>query len=313
MLKRVQEIEGVNRRSKSFRYENMWRRESSYTPVVESTWTGSGTPSSLAQLVDNLGRVSSSLSTWARDCFGSVKRELQKARAELENVWRASMRSGPTLREKQLMKRISKLLSRKEIMMKQRSRIDWLKEGDRNTAFFHAKARECSQSQINQISALKREDGSVVTTQEEVETEAMEFYAKLFTRQEVLDPDPILDHVPIKVTPLMNDYLMRPFTGDEVREAVFMMGASKAPGPNGLSAGFFQYHWDTVGDGVIAVVLDFLNGGEMPESMNSTTIVLIPKIKHPQEMKQFQPISLCNVVYKICSKMFANRMRGFFG
>lgn len=49
----------------------------------------------------------------------------------------------------------------------------------------------------------------------------------------------------------------------------------------------------------------------MPTEVNKTTIVLIPKVKNPQEMKEFRPISLCNVVYKICSKVLANRLRVF--
>ena len=56
-------------------------------------------------------------------------------------------------------------------------------------------------------------------------------------------------------------------------------------------------------------MLDFLNWGEILDSINSTTLVLIPKVKTPQEMKQFRPISLCNVIYKICSKVVANRLR----
>jgi hypothetical protein len=58
-------------------------------------------------------------------------------------------------------------------------------------------------------------------------------------------------------------------------------------------------------------VLNFLNGGQMPEGVNQTTIVLIPKIKNPQELKSFRPISLCNVIYKLCSKVLANRLRLF--
>jgi hypothetical protein len=205
------------------------------------------------------------------------------------------------------MARMSALLSREEIMMKQRSILDWHKEGDQNTSFFHSKARE--RAQVNRISALRKEDATIVTSQEGMETEAMEFYSRLFTRQELLYPGPILSCVPEKVTPLMNESLVKQFIEEEeVRTALFMMEASKAPGRDGLSAGFYQYHWELLGADVTAAVLDFLNGGELPDSINKTTILLIPKIKQPQEMKQFRPISLCNVIYKICSKVLANRL-----
>ena len=115
----------------------------------------------------------------------------------------------------------------------------------------------------------------------------MEFYSKLFTRQEALDPGPVLACVQEKVTPEMNDDLQKPYTAEEVRRALFMMGANKPPDPDGLTAGFYQFHWNILGPGVTAAVLDFLNGGEIPDSINSTTLVLIPKVKTPQEMKQF--------------------------
>ena len=75
-----------------------------------------------------------------------------------------------------------------------------------------------------------------------------------------------------------------------------------------MTAGFFQLHWDLVGPHVCEAVLNFLNGGELPADLNLTTIVLIQKVKNPVEMKQFRPISLCNVLYKICSKVLANRL-----
>jgi hypothetical protein len=103
--------------------------------------------------------------------------------------------------------------------------------------------------------------------------------------------------------PAMNEELQKPYTTEEVRKALFMMGANKAPRPDGLTAGFFQFHWEMLGPGITAAVVNFLNGGDLPETINSTTLVLISKVKVPQEMKQFRPISLCNVIYKICSKV----------
>jgi hypothetical protein len=107
----------------------------------------------------------------------------------------------------------------------------------------------------------------------------------------------------------MNDSLVRPFTAQEVERALFMMGLCKAPGPDGFMAGFCQTHWETVGPSGTNAVLDFLNGGQLPNAMNQTTIMLIPKTKHPQDLKNFRPIYLCNVIYKICSKVLANRLR----
>jgi hypothetical protein len=72
------------------------------------------------------------------------------------------------------MSQISELLSREEIMEKQRSRLDWLKDGDRNTALFQAKAKE--RSRRNKINSLQCDDGVLVTRQEDIELCAMEFY-----------------------------------------------------------------------------------------------------------------------------------------
>jgi hypothetical protein len=204
---------------------------------------------------------------------------------------------------------MSEILSREEVMEKQRSRIQWLKEGDRNTSFFQAKSR--ARVKRNKISALKRDDGSLAVAQEEIENIAIEYYTQLFTAREDLDPELILDHVPTKVTDDMNERLTRPYSVGEVEQALFLMGANKAPGPDGFTAGFYQLHWDLLGPDIVTAVLDFLNGGTMPVEFNHTTIVLIPKTRNPQNMKEFRPISLCNVLYKICSKVVAMRLMVF--
>ena len=80
------------------------------------------------------------------------------------------------------------------------------------------------------------------------------------------------------------------------------MGPTKTPGPDDMNALFYQKFWHIVGDSVVLAVLDFLNNGNMLLDINHTNIVLTPKVKNPERMFEFRPISLCNVIYKIISK-----------
>ena len=87
------------------------------------------------------------------------------------------------------------------------------------------------------------------------------------------------------------------------------MFPTKAPGPDGFSAHFFQRHWEICGDDVTKAMLDIVEGKESARSINEIVLVLIPKVKNPTLLSQFRPISLCNVLYKIASKVISNRFR----
>jgi hypothetical protein len=91
---------------------------------------------------------------------------------------------------------------------------------------------------------------------------------------------------------------------------MFQMGPLKAPRPDGFLARFYQRHCGTVKDDVMAATKRFFLDGVMPEGINDTAIVLIPKGTEPEDLKDFRPISLCNVIYKLISKCIVNRLRG---
>jgi len=119
--------------------------------------------------------------------------------------------------------------------------------------------------------------------------------------------DQLLDKVQVKVTGAMNDLLLKSFSSDEVKTALFPMFPTKALESGGYPAHFFQRHWDIWGE-VSAVVLRVLRGEDDPALINKTSIILILKVEKPEELGQFRPISLCNVIYKIASKTVANRL-----
>ncbi|KAL5770257.1 hypothetical protein ACOSP7_014411 [Xanthoceras sorbifolium] len=91
------------------------------------------------------------------------------------------------------------------------------------------------------------------------------------------------------------------------------MAPSKAPGVDSFNTGFYQRFWDVVSKSVIEMCLGILNGFRSMKEINHTLIVLIPKVERAVKIGKFRPISLCNVIYKIVSKVLANRLRGVLG
>ena len=76
-----------------------------------------------------------------------------------------------------------------------------------------------------------------------------------------------------------------------------------------MSPIFYQKYWDFVGSSVINCVMNTLNSRRMPLGLNDTYICLIPKVKCPKKISEFRPISLCNIIYKVISKVLANRLK----
>lgn len=112
-----------------------------------------------------------------------------------------------------------------------------------------------------------------------------------------------------KVSPEMNAYMSQPYTEEEITEALAQMCPTKAPGPDGLPAAFYQKHWKSVKEGVISTCLHILNNTGTIAPLNHTYIALIPKCAKPRKVTEFRPISLCNVIYRIIAKTVAKRLK----
>ena len=107
----------------------------------------------------------------------------------------------------------------------------------------------------------------------------------------------------------MNQILLRIATEEEVRHALFMMHPEKAQGPDGMTALFFQHSWHVIKKDIVEMVNNFLTAGDLDSRLNITNICMIRKTERPIRMTELRPISLCNVGYKIISKVLCQRLK----
>ena len=138
---------------------------------------------------------------------------------------------------------------------------------------------------------------------------AIDYFSELFTTSFPTKAVEVVETVQRCITKEMNEQLTKEFQKEEIIQAISQMHPTKAPGPDGMSALFYQKYWDIIGDDVCSIILNTLNANASLADLNKTNIVLIPKTNRPTKMSEFRPISLCNVSYKIISKVLANRLK----
>lgn len=241
--------------------------------------------------------------------MGDLEKHLKNAKKELEKWRREPISDLAAGREAVWSFKVDRLEEQIDIYWKQRAHANWLQFGDCNTSFLH---KACSERRRrNRIGDLKKENGGWVVNEEEKKVFIANYFMQLFISGAGNDAglvQQLLDAVQPWVTAFMNEALLVEFSHEEIKRALDSIRDLKAPGTDGLPAIFFKEYWDVIGWKLSAEVMIVLNGGKIPEGWNETVIALIPKTEKPEKFTDLCPISLCNVIYKVISKVLSSRL-----
>ncbi|KAK4394177.1 hypothetical protein Sango_1888500 [Sesamum angolense] len=268
-------------KQKRFRFEAVWLRSKDCKGVIERAWAHGDVVDPRRSLLHKLRSCREDLSLWDKTGFGNITKRIKEIDTQLKNATHMEIASAFHKWGKALQPELEELLDREETLRKQRGKALWLKEGDRNTAFFHARATE--QSHRKEIKDIEEscESGEILSC---------------------LEP---------RVMEEMNEELCCPFMPEEVKSALVAMHPLRSPRPDGMSPIFYQKCWYLIGPDICSCVLQILNERVLNSDLNHTHIVLLPKCANPELVSDFHPIFHCNVVYKLASKAIANRLKPF--
>ncbi|KAK9992171.1 hypothetical protein SO802_027156 [Lithocarpus litseifolius] len=303
------EINKFYKKGHPFRFEAMWLRDRSCEEVIRESW-GDGMPQPTAWGFNSkVLACQSNLRVWNKKTFGHVRYSLKQKLAKLKSEEESGGYGHNPSRIQVLREDIQQLQAKEECMWKQGSRNIWHKEGDRNTKYFHCRANQ--RNRRNLITGLEDDNGNWVEDEAGLGKVVEGYFEQIFTSSNPSGFDNTLGGILSTAGVDLIDQLDGDFQASEVKETLNQMAPLMAPSPDGMSPIFYKSFWHIMGEDVTAVVLQALNSGIVPESINTTFITLIPKIKNPKKLSDFKPISLCNVIYKLIAKVVANRLKKF--
>ncbi|GJZ98269.1 RNA-directed DNA polymerase, eukaryota, reverse transcriptase zinc-binding domain protein [Tanacetum coccineum] len=189
----------------------------------------------------------------------------------------------------------------------QKAHVKWDIEGDENSKFFHGLINQKRRNQmINGIMV----EGNWITNPCLIKDAFLQFYKRKFQAQ---DSQVMFSNLPHShsLNCMDRETLERQVTLEEIKEAVWDCGSSKASGPDGYSFAFVKKYWGTIQKDLYDFVNLFFASCVMPNGANSLFFTLIPKVNNPTLITDFRPISLIGIHYKVIDKIVSKEQSAF--
>ncbi|XP_074315444.1 uncharacterized protein LOC141651642 [Silene latifolia] len=300
----------VNKKN-AFKFFNMWCRVPDFKELLRVSWSipVPGTP--MFRVVKKLKLLKPKLKELNSELFSDIEKNTDIAYGLMIEAQRQlqSDAGDKTLmdNEHNLRHSYHMLAQAKEDFLTQKAKCSWAKEGDANTAMFH---KVIKQRQVkNKVLQIEDAMGKVCKNPEDIiqafvgyhedllgtSTNTTGFYHPIVAKGKQVQSSEwsAINRIP---------------TDEEIKNSLFSIPDDKSPGPDGYSSCFYKNGWETVKEDVCNAVKDFFQHGKLLKQINSTNLVLIPKVDNPISVKEFRPLACFNTIYKVISKLLCARM-----
>ena len=306
----LRDCDGVRMGPAPFRFELMWLKKEGFKETLKGWWQNLQFHGSFSFILSaKLKALKGILKSWNKEVFCLV--ETNKKDALRRVTFWDDLEKERDLNLEEVEERVKARADFKrwalaeEISWRQKSRKTWLKEGDRNTGFFHRTANAHRRRNfVNSISI----NGRKLEKEEEIRDGLVAAFQNLLSAPGGWSPslpDMALNEIGSKEA----DRLEEIFSEEEIWTAISGLNSDKAPGPDSFPIAFWIFSWDFVKKEVLGFFKEFHEQSRFVKNLIATFLVLIPKKQTVEDFKDLRPISLVGGLYKILAKVLANRIK----
>lgn len=300
-----------------FKFNHVWLQDEEYTKLIKDHWVShpiSNHRSAAEGFCHNLSQLKQITMASAKEKKAKDDWKILDIEAELGTLMDDRNLGFTSAEEKNKLIKLEmqkdKILKEREEAWRLKSRAIWLKAGDDNTRFFqnYAKGRKVT----NTIWKLPLPNGDMAENFHKLARLGTSHFRSLFKvphEANLADIILVARIFPCFVGEEEANELTLPVTLEELEGVLKWFKKDKSPGPDGWTIEFYLAFFDLLASDLLRVVEECHSTGRLFNAINSTFIGLIPKNDTPGYFDGFRPISLCNCLYKIISKIIANRIR----
>ncbi|KAL1192896.1 Secreted RxLR effector protein 78 [Cardamine amara subsp. amara] len=304
----------IQRQRKPFKFLNLLLLNPDFLHMIQGQWYSLNfTGSDMYKVSKKLKALKAPIRSFSRDNYSNIEKRVSEAHSILLSK-QQQLLSQPSISfaidEREAHRKWQILVKAEESFLRQKSGINWLTNGDCNSAFFHRMA--ASRQSQKHIHFLFDSDGNRVESQQGIIDLCAGYFENLLGSSEsqpLFISEDISRLLSFRCSPSQVDKMASLFSNNEIRTAFFSLPRNKAAGPDGYSAEFFRSCWSVLGPEVISAIREFFITCQILKQWNATTLALIPKISNASSVTEFRPISCSNTLYKVISKLLASRLQ----
>lgn len=283
-------------RKKPFKFQNYLIKHSSFTKLLEDAWILAGNEcQTLVQLCWKLKLIKRDLKLLNKENYSKIQERVNETNGLLQLAQVQALQDPTPITfqvERELHQKWNFLREIEEIFFRQKSRINWLREGDMNTTYFHriCQTRAC----YNAIRAFMTGDDTWITDPQAMSDHAVNHFRSVLGPHNYQPPqlrsypDWFADLTGFSFPEHLLQLMLTTPTEEEIKSTFFKQNPNKAPCPDELTFAFFKASWDFIGAEVLASIKNFFATNFLPATTNSTILALVPKFPGATKISEFR-------------------------